>query len=54
MRPWRLTPLQGRKRVHNADELMAEIRSAPRGLDFLVMKTPLEIGAATLGRGYKR
>jgi hypothetical protein len=47
---------QGRKRVHNADEIMAEI-VAKRLVDhlqragFVVMKRPADIGAATLGRG---
>jgi hypothetical protein len=47
---------QGRKRVHNADEMMAEI-VAKRLVEhveragFVVMKRPAEIGAAALGRG---
>jgi hypothetical protein len=54
MRPWRLTPLQGRKRVHNADELTAEIRSAPRGLRLRGDEDAArEIGAATLGRAMR-
>ena len=49
---------QGRKRVHNADEIMAEI-VAKRLADhleragFVVMKRPAEVGAAALGRGFK-
>jgi hypothetical protein len=49
---------QGRKRVHNADEIMAEI-VAKRLVDhleragFVVMKKPPEIGAAALGRGHE-
>ncbi len=49
---------QGRKRVHNADEIMAEI-VAKRLVEhleragFFVMKPPAEIGAAALGRGYE-
>ena len=46
---------QGRKRVHNADEIMAEIvaRRLVEHLeraDFVVMRKPPEIGAAALGR----
>ena len=48
---------RGRKRVHDADEAMAEIVArrlvehlAQAG--FVVMKRPPEIGAATLGRGF--
>ncbi len=46
---------QGRKRVHNADEIMAEI-VAKRLVDhlergFAIMKRPPEIGGAALGRG---
>ncbi len=50
---------QGRKRVHNADEIMVEI-VAKRLVehldraDFVVMKRPPEIGAAALGRGFER
>jgi hypothetical protein len=50
---------EGRKRVHNADEIMADI-VARRLVDhlqragFVVMKRPPEIGAAALGRGFKR
>ena len=46
----------GRKRVHNADEIMAEI-VAKRLVEhleragFVVMKRPPEIGGAALGRG---
>ena len=48
----------GRKRVHNADELMAEIvaRRLIEHLEragFVVMKRPAEIGAAALGRGFE-
>ena len=48
----------GRKRVHNADEIMAEI-VAKRLVEhleragFVVMKLPPEIGAAALGRGFR-
>ncbi len=48
----------GRKRVHNADEIMAEI-VAKRLADhleragFVVMKRPAEVGAAALGRGFE-
>ena len=50
---------QGRKRVHNADEIMAEIvaRRLVEHLDragFVIMKRPPEIGAAALGRGFER
>jgi hypothetical protein len=49
---------QGRKRVHNADEIMAEIvaRRLVEHLEragFVVMKRPAEIGAAALGRGFE-
>jgi hypothetical protein len=46
----------GRKRVHNADEMMSEI-VAKRLLEragFVVMKRPPEIGAAAIGRGFER
>ena len=48
----------GRKRVHNADELMAEIvaRRLIEHLEragFVIMKRPAEIGAAALGRGFE-
>ncbi len=49
---------QGRKRVHNADEIMAEI-VAKRLADhleragFVVMKRPADIGTAALGRGFE-
>ncbi len=49
---------QGRKRVHNADEIMAEI-VAKRLVDhleragFVVMKKPTDVGAAALGRGHE-
>jgi hypothetical protein len=47
---------QGRKRVHNADELMSEI-VAKRLVEhlaragFVVMRKPPEMGGAALGRG---
>jgi hypothetical protein len=47
----------GRKRVHNADEIMAEI-VAKRLVEhlqragFVVMKRPPAIGGAALGRGF--
>ncbi len=49
----------GDKRIHNADEIMAEI-IAKRLVEhleragFVVMKRPAEIGAAALGRGFQR
>jgi hypothetical protein len=49
---------QGRKRVHNADELMSAI-VAKRLVEhlersgFVVMKRPPIGGAAALGRGFK-
>ncbi len=49
---------QGRKRVHKADEIMAEI-VAGRLVDhleragFVVMKRPAGVGAAALGRGFE-
>ena len=48
----------GRKRVHNADEIMAEIvaRRLVEHLEregFVVMKRPPETGAAALGRGFE-
>ncbi len=49
---------QGRKRVHNADEIMAEIVAA-RLVDhleragFVVMRRPAGVGAAALGRGFE-
>ncbi len=49
---------QGRKRVHNAAEIMAEI-VAKRLVDhleragFVVMKRPAEVGAAALGCGFE-
>ena len=49
---------QGRKRVHNADEIMAEIVAA-RLVDhleragFVVMKRQAGVGAAALGRGFE-
>jgi hypothetical protein len=48
---------EGRKRVHNADEIMAEI-VAKRLVEhleragFIVMKKPPAIGGAALGRGF--
>ena len=47
-----------RKRVHNADEIMAAIAAerVVRHLEragFVVMKRPPEIGAAALGRGFE-
>ena len=48
----------GRKRAHNADDVMAEI-VAKRLVEqlersgFVVMKRPAEIGRAALGRGYE-
>ncbi|HXZ17840.1 MAG TPA: hypothetical protein VEH77_18095 [Roseiarcus sp.] len=49
---------QGRKRVHNADEIMAEIVAKRLAehlarAGFVVMKRPAEIGAAKLGRGFE-
>ena len=49
----------GRKRVHNADEIMAEI-VAKRLVEhleragFVVMKRPPDSGGAALGRGFER
>jgi hypothetical protein len=45
---------RGRKRVHNADEIMAErlVEHLERS-GFVVMKRPAEIGAAALGRGHE-
>jgi hypothetical protein len=49
---------QGRKRVPNADEIMAEI-VAKRLVEhleragFVVMKRPAGVGAAALGRGFE-
>ena len=49
---------QGRKRVHNADEIMAEI-VAKRLVEhleragFVVMKSPAIGGGAALGRGFE-
>ena len=48
---------QGRKRVHNADEIMTEI-VAKRLVEhlgragFVVMKRPADVGGAALGRGF--
>ena len=42
---------QGRKRVHNADEIMAEIVGVVEHLEragFVVMKRPADVGAAAL------
>ncbi len=53
-----LLRFQGRKRVHNADEIMAEI-VAKRLVEhleragFVVMKRPTDVGAAALGRGHE-
>ena len=45
---------QGRKRVHNADEIMAEIVAEHLArAGFVVMKRPPDIGAAKLGRGFE-
>jgi hypothetical protein len=49
---------QGRKRVHDADQIMAEIvaRRLVEHLNragFVVLKRPAEIGAAALGRGFE-
>jgi hypothetical protein len=49
----------GRKRVHNADEIMAEIVAARlvehlKQAGFVFMKKPPEIGAAALGRGFEK
>src|SRR5208283_546197 len=49
---------QGRKRVHNADEIMAEIVAARlvghlERAEFVVMKRPAGVGAAALGRGFE-
>ncbi len=49
---------QGRKRVHNADEIMAEI-VAKRLVEhleragFVVMKRQAGVGGAALGRGFE-
>ena len=49
---------EGRKRVHNADEIMAEI-VAKRLVEhleragFVIMKRPADVGAAALGRGFE-
>jgi hypothetical protein len=50
---------EGRKRVHNADEIMPEIVAARlvaylERAGFVVMERPAEIGAAALGRGFER
>ena len=49
---------QARKRVHNADEIMAEIVAKRlvehlKRAGFVVMKRPPEIGAAALGRVFR-
>ena len=45
---------QGRKRVHNADEIMAEIVvDHLERAGFVVMKRPAGVGAAALGRGFE-
>ena len=49
---------QGRKRIHNADEIMAGIvaRRLVEHLEkagFVVMRKPADVGAAALGRGYE-
>ena len=49
---------QGRRRIHDADEIMAEIvaRRLAEHLaraGFVVMKRPAGIGAAALGRGFE-
>ena len=49
----------GRKRTHNADEIMAEIvaRRLVEHLErsgFVVMKRPADVGGAALGRGFER
>ncbi len=49
---------EGRKRVHKADEIMAEI-VAKRLVEhleragFVLMKRPLAVGGAALGRGFE-
>ncbi len=49
---------QGRERVHNADEIMAEIVAARlvghlERAGFVVMKRPAGVGAAAFGRGFE-
>ena len=49
---------EGRKRVHSADEIMAEIVAKRlvahlERAGFVIMKRPAEIGAAALGRGFE-
>jgi hypothetical protein len=49
---------QGRKRVHNADEIMAEIvaRRLAEHLQrsgFVMMKRPPDTGGAALGKGFE-
>jgi hypothetical protein len=49
----------GRKRVHNADEMMADIVAKRLAehltrAGFVVMKRPPEIGGASLGWGFER
>ena len=45
---------QGRRRVHNADEIMARrlVEHLERA-GFVVMKRPADTGAGALGRGFK-
>jgi hypothetical protein len=57
--PWPMRcAFQGRKRVHNADEIMAEILAKQlvehlERAGFIVMKRPAGVGAAALGRGFE-
>ena len=49
---------EGRKRVHNADEIVSEIIARRlvehlRRAGFAAMKRPAQIGGAALGRGFK-
>jgi hypothetical protein len=49
---------EGRKRVHSADEIMAEIVARRlvdhlRRAGFVVMKRAADAGAAALGRGFE-
>ena len=51
--------VEGRKRAHNADEIMAEIvaRRLVAHLEragFVVMKRQAKVGAAALGRGFEK
>ena len=49
---------QGRKRIHNADKIMAEI-VAKRLVEhlaragFVILKRPPDVGGAALGRGFE-